>query len=115
MTAVRYWAVHKRGTQEYLPLNNRGGPRGITNLEPTDLSVAPPRLFMSEASAQRALSVWVKGRKVRTRGPYGFLVEPDHAPKVVTAPAPDRKRGDFQVVAVDLSIVGKVDERVNAV
>lgn len=115
MTTVRYWAVRKRGTNGYLPLNNTGSPRGITNLDPTDLSVAPPRLFMSETSAQRALSVWVKGRKSRTRGPYGLLAEPDHKPHVVTTPVPDRKRGDFEVVAVDLSVVEKVDERVNAV
>lgn len=100
--SMLFWAIRRKGTQEYLPLASSGSARGFTHVEPTDWSVAPPRIFPTPAGAEMALTAWVKGRMTRTRGEHGFFNEPGHSPDVVVSPVEGRNRADFEVIEVRL-------------
>jgi hypothetical protein len=78
--------------------------RGHTWREPKHWWVINPRLFMSRNCAARALGFWLKGRWSR-RVITDFETGYKDKLGLVPIPAPERRREDFEIVKVQLSIV----------
>lgn len=85
-----FYAIKHIPTGGYLPLNKSGSARGGTWVEPT--KEEPPRLFRTAHGARVALAWWLKG------GIEYAL----HTGQRETTPFPDRKKGDMEIVPIEI-------------
>ena len=95
-----FFAIRKKGTNLYLPACERGA----TWTEPTDISAAVPRLFLTRKAANMALRYWVRGRfttrYVEDEGAFGL---PSSVPGGIQCEAvPERDIREMEVIPLYL-------------
>jgi len=99
MSASRWFAIRKRGTNEYLPSVSS---YGFTRTEPT--LDQPPRLFRKRENATQALLWWLKGEAFEHRE-GGDTDIGTSTLTIRVLPRSDRRRDDFEIVVISLSAI----------
>lgn len=94
------WAIQHIPTGGFLPVPYGRGGRGGTHVEPTQIEF--PRIFVSKAAAQCALTIWLAGKiTVTYDADYEGVVGEDwHTERVDS-----RRAEDMRVVALKVEIV----------
>ena len=68
MPTLTFYAIRHKPTGFYLPEPGGRLGRGGSHVNPTDPTIQPPRIWHNRLGARNALSMWLKGKFVASRG-----------------------------------------------
>lgn len=94
--ALTFWFIRHKPSGHYLPEPTGRMRRGGSHTEPVSPDQKQPRVFMSELSAKRALSSWLRGKVHRNKGYDSYTGDYWEDNEIV--PVPSRKKDEMEIV-----------------
>ncbi len=98
----KLYAIRKKGTDLYLPEPIGRMGRGGSHVEPIHVDTGVIRTFNTMRSANAALTQWLRGKHVCSRGHYDSYDEYYEETEIV--PVPARIKDEMEIVTIHLSV-----------
>ncbi len=103
---MSYFIIRHRSTGRFMPAL----PRGATWWEPTKSKEASPRLFAKRAHASNAKDWWERGAWLTEYNRSSSWDGDDDAAFLARRePEAPRKKGDLEILEVELKIIGQME------
>ena len=97
----KLYAIRKKGTDLYLPEPVGRMGRGGSHVEPIHVDTGVIRTFSSMRSANAALTQWLRGKHVCSRGHYS---SGEYYEEIEIVPVPARIKDEMEIVTIHLSV-----------
>ena len=101
MPTLTFYAIRHKPTGFYLPEPGGRLGRGGSHVNPTDPTIQPPRIWHNRLGARNALSMWLKGKFVASRGQD---YDGEYWEDLSVIPAPERKAEDMEIALLTMEV-----------